>query len=385
MKHRLRRWRGPALFATIVLAYAGMQLYAVFAAYRGLALASPYLPLLMVWALLMTFFPFLLWRLERGGWHRLATAGAWFGYTWMGAVFLFFWIALALEALGAVAAATGALDPAVPPGAGSRTFWPAVALTVGVAVYGFFAARAPRIERVALDSQKLPTGRRPLRIALLSDVHLGALVGAGRLRDIVARVAALKPDIVLSAGDLVDGQADHLNRLAPLLAELRPPLGKFAVLGNHECYVGLAHALEFHARAGFTVLRGAAVEVTPELGIAGVDDPAARRPGAPAATDERAPLAALAGGRFVILLKHQPVVAPASAGRFDLQLSGHLHQGQIFPFGLFVRLMYAARSGLTALTRGGWLYVSRGTGTWGPPMRVLAPPEITLIEIAPAR
>lgn len=385
MTHRIRRWRGPALFATIVLAYAGMQLYAVFAAYRGLALAASYLPLLVVWALLMTFFPFLLWRLERGGWHRLATAGAWFGYTWMGAVFLFFWIALALEALDAVAAATGALDPLVAPGAGSRTFWPAVALTVGVAVYGFCAARAPRIERITLNSTKLPTGRGPLRIALLSDVHLGALVGAGRLRDIVARVAALKPDIVLSAGDLVDGQADHLNRLAPLLAELRPPLGKFAVLGNHECYVGLAHALEFHARAGFTVLRGAAVEVTPGLGIAGVDDPAARRPGAPAATDERAPLAALAGGRFVILLKHQPVVAPASAGRFDLQLSGHLHQGQIFPFGLFVRLLYTARSGLTPLARGGWLYVSRGTGTWGPPLRVLAPPEITLIEIAPAR
>jgi predicted MPP superfamily phosphohydrolase len=224
-----------------------------------------------------------------------------------------------------------------------------------------------------------------LRIALLSDVHLGALVGAGRLRDILARVAALEPDIVLSAGDLVDGQADHLNRLAPALAALRPPLGKFAVIGNHECYVGLAHALEFHARAGFTVLRGAAVEVTPELGIAGVDDPAAARPGAPAATDERAPLAALAAARFVILLKHQPVVAAGSAGRFDLQLSGHLHKGQIFPFGLFVRLVYAARSGLTTLANGGWLYVSRGTGTWGPPMRVLAPPEITLIEVAPAR
>jgi predicted MPP superfamily phosphohydrolase len=303
----------------------------------------------------------------------------------MGAVFLFFWIALSLELIGAVAATTGALNPAGHAATGSRTFFLAVALTLGVAVYGFFAARVPRVERVALTSAKLSAGRAPLRIALLSDVHLGALVGAERLRRILARVVALKPDIVLSAGDLVDGQADHLNRLAPALAALRPPLGKFAVIGNHECYVGLAHALEFHARAGFTVLRGAAVEVTPDLGIAGVDDPAAVRPRAPAATDERAPLAALAAGRFVILLKHQPVVAASSAGHFDLQLSGHLHKGQIFPFGLFVRLMYAARTGLTALASGGWLYVSRGTGTWGPPMRVLAPPEITLIEIAPAR
>jgi hypothetical protein len=238
---------------------------------------------------------------------------------------------------------------------------------------------------VALTSDKLPAGRAPLRVVLLSDVHLGALVGAGRLRRILARVTALAPDIVLSAGDLVDGQADHLNRLAPVLAGLHPPLGKFAVIGNHECYVGLTHALEFHARAGFTVLRGAAVEVTSGFAIAGVDDPAAARPGAPAATDERALLAALAAGRFVVLLKHQPVVAAGSAGHFDLQLSGHVHQGQIFPFGLFVRLMYTARTGLTELPAGGRLYVSRGTGTWGPPMRVLAPPEITLIEIAPSR
>jgi hypothetical protein len=265
-----------------------------------------------------------------------------------------------------------------------RTFALALALTLAVAAYGVVAARRPRIERVVLQSAKLPAGRAPLRIVLLSDVHLGALVGARRLRRILAQVERLAPDLVLSAGDLVDGQADHLNRLVPQLAALHPPLGKFAVIGNHECYVGLAHALDFHVRAGFTVLRGVAAEVTPALAIAGVDDPAASRPRAPAATDERAALAAVPKDRFVILLKHQPVVARAAVGHFDVQLSGHVHQGQIFPFNVFVRLTYKARTGLTALPGGSHLYVSRGTGTWGPPMRVLAPPEITLIELAPA-
>jgi hypothetical protein len=126
------------------------------------------------------------------------------------------------------------------------------------------------------------------------------------------------------------------------------------------------------------------MDVTDELSIVGVDDPAAVGFGVAAHTGKRTALATVAPGRFVILLKHQPVVAADAARLFDLQLSGHVHKGQIFPFGLIVRLVYPVRTGLTELPAGGRLYVSRGTGTWGPPMRVLAPPEITLIEIAAA-
>jgi predicted MPP superfamily phosphohydrolase len=371
-----RRTRQAVLFFSIVLGYAGMQGYAVLSAYTGLGLAPRSLPLLFAWVGLMTFFPFLLWRLERGGWHRLATAGAWLGYGWMGVVFLFFWIALALDGAGLVAASAG-----VGAVSGAGSFALALGLTLVVAGYGVFAATRPRIERVALASPKLPAGTR-LRIALLSDVHLGALVGRRALRRILRRLATLDADLVLSAGDLVDGQADRLGRLLPLLAELRPRLGKFAVIGNHECYVGLEHALDFHRRAGFTVLRGTAVDIAPGLSLAGVDDPAAGSFHHTARLDERAALAAIAPGRYTLLLKHQPVVAADGEARADLQLSGHVHQGQIFPFNLLVRLVYKARTGLTPLAGGGHLYVSRGTGTWGPPMRVLAPPEITLFELS---
>jgi hypothetical protein len=370
-----RRTRQSALFLGIVLGYAGMQVYAVLAAQAGLALAPQALPLLFAWVTLMTFFPFLLWRLERASWHRLATAGAWLGYGWMGVVFLFFWIALAFDGfqLLAAGAGLGAVSNA-------QSFALALGLTLLVAAWGVFAATRPRIERVSLASSKLPAGRT-LRIALISDVHLGALVGTRALRRILARLEMLDADLVLSAGDLVDGQADRLSRLVPLLAAVRPRLGKFAVIGNHECYVGLKHALDFHQRAGFTVLRGTSVEVAPGLGIAGVDDPAAGSFHHTAYLDERAALSAIAPQTFSILLKHQPVPAKEGEPRADLQLSGHVHRGQIFPFNFLVRLVYPRPMGLSLLPGGGHLYISRGTGTWGPPMRVLAPPEITLIVL----
>jgi len=371
-----RRTRRIALFYSIVLAYAGIQVYAVRHAYTGLGLGAAWIAPLSLWVLLMTFFTFLLWRLERNGWHRTATAGAWLGYGWMGTAFLFFWIALALDGVSWAAASTG-----LGMMQGVNSFATVLALTLACSAYGIFAATQPRIERVLLRSRKIPSGQAPIRIAFISDVHLGALVGRRALGRIVRRLEQLDPDLLLSSGDLVDGQADRLSRLIPMLAGLKPRLGKFAVIGNHECYAGLAHSLEFHQRAGFTVLRGTAATVAPALGIVGVDDPAVLNFGQQGTTDERVALESIPAGQYTILLKHQPVIARDGAPRADLQLSGHVHQGQIFPFNFLVRLVYRQPTGLSTLPGDGQLYVSRGTGTWGPPMRVLAPGEITLIEL----
>ena len=248
-------------------------------------------------------------------------------------------------------------------------------------VYGYFEARAIRVERIHLRTTKLPAAFGRVKIIQISDVHLGALIGARRLRRIVARIQALDPDLLVSTGDLVDGQADHLDGLTRLFRELRPRFGKFAVTGNHEFFVGADRALDFTARAGFTVLRDEAASLAGVLTIAGVDDPAGRWMGVPVLTDEKALLSALPRERFTLLLKHQPVVDHNSLGLFDLQLSGHTHGGQIFPFGLLVRLAYRMRSGLTPLMPHGHLYVSRGIGTWGAPMRIGASPELTLIEL----
>lgn len=372
------RRRMRITLTVMFLLYAGLQLYAVAKADAGLALAGPVTAVLVGWVVLMTVMPLLVWRWEQRGWHRAVMLGAWIGYSWMGVAFLFFWIALAVDLVGALLRVSGA-----GPGLSAHTgFLLAGALTMAVALHGFAAARRLRVERIVLASPKLPAGSGPLRIALISDVHLGTLVGARRLRAILRLVRELDPDLLVSAGDLVDGQADRLNGLAPMLRALQPRHGKFAVTGNHEYFVGLGRALDFHERAGFTLLRGTAVEIAGVV-IAGVDDPTGRSIGLPAITDEHLLLSGRARDRFTILLKHQPRLDPRTNGLFDLQLSGHTHSGQIFPFGLLVRLSYPVASGLTRIAGGGWLYVSRGTGTWGPPMRVAAAPEITLIELRP--
>lgn len=146
--------------------------------------------------------------------------------------------------------------------------------------------------------------------------------------------------------------------------------------GNHEAYAGLKDALAFTERAGFVTLRGRAVTVAGLLDVAGVDDPAVASGGS-----ERDLLASLPRDRFTLLLKHRPRVDPDAVGLFDLQLSGHTHDGQIFPFTVVVRLAHPTMAGRYPLSQGSELYVSRGSGTWGPPFRVGAPPEVTIVEL----
>ncbi len=373
-----RRVRVSTLFTLMASLYAAMQLYDVERARSGLQLHWPATTTLIGWVVLMTVMPLLIWRWEVRGRHRPVVVGAWVGYTWMGAAFLFFWIALFLSL---VAILYDAFVPA-PPIASHAWFLLAGAATLSIAIYGFIDAWRPRVERVTLPTAKLPGGSTPLRIAVISDVHLGAIVGARRLEVILKKLRAIEPDLLISAGDLIDGQPGHIDHLAAMLAAFRPRYGKYAVTGNHEYFVGIQPALAFHHAAGFTMLRGTAIEVGDHLTIAGVDDPVGLRMHVPTYVDEPAALATASTQRFTVLVKHQPLLDEGAAGRFDLQISGHVHKGQIFPFGLLVRLRYPIATGLTALTRG-WIYVSRGTGTWGPPMRVGAAPEITVFEIVP--
>jgi predicted MPP superfamily phosphohydrolase len=192
-----------------------------------------------------------------------------------------------------------------------------------------------------------------------------------------------RPDLFVSTGDLVDSPYENLREYAEQFARVQAPLGKFGIPGNHEYYVGLDEARRFHRAAGFQFLRGESVDVSDRLRIACADDPTGPFVQTSAMPDP------LPGGEeanrpFVLLLKHRPAVRDDSLGRFDLQLSGHTHGGQIFPFNLFVGMVYRYDRGFFDLPKGSQLYVSRGTGTWGPPMRLGSPPEVTLITLEPA-
>jgi uncharacterized protein len=215
-------------------------------------------------------------------------------------------------------------------------------------------------------------------------VHIGLIVRDDRVRRVMEQVKRTEPHLFLSTGDLVDGEVTSLDRLADMLQEVNPRYGKFAITGNHEFYAGIEQAVTFTKKAGFIMLRGERRTIEDFLTIVGVDDPAG--PGMLKGDGdlERKLLAESSSDKFTLLLKHRPDVERGNLGLFDLQLSGHVHGGQIFPFRLITRLFYPMYSGFYSLANKSSLYVSGGSGTWGPPIRFLAPPEVTLIELVHA-
>jgi uncharacterized protein len=247
--------------------------------------------------------------------------------------------------------------------------------------------RPPRIVRVQVKVPKLPPGLAGLTIVQLSDVHIGPTLDARFLADVVRRANALNPDLVAITGDLVDGSVEKLSAQVEPLRELRARLGVYFVPGNHDHYSGLGPWLAHLPSLGLTVLRNSHVVVgegEARFVIAGVDDPTGRRLGTGGGPDVAAALIGAPAGLPVVLLAHQP-------GEFDdaaragvaLQLSGHTHGGQLFPFTFVVGLFQRYLAGLYVKGTS-TLYVSRGTGFWGPPLRLLAPSEITRLVLEPA-
>ncbi|HJV65018.1 MAG TPA: metallophosphoesterase [Geomonas sp.] len=362
--------------------YGGAHGYLLFRTVRSFHLSAPWPALLAAVSLFMVAAPILVRLLERAALEFPARVVGYLGYLWMGFFFLFLSATIAFDLLRFVLFLAGRLlqrdlgfsDPVL--------LFAAMSLAAAALLYGLFEARHLRVEQVVLHSPKIPKAAGRVRIVQISDVHLGLMVGKEQLDKMLRQVSLLKPDLLVSTGDLVDGQMDGLKGLDDLLATVKPPLGKFAVLGNHEVFAGVAPSTTFTERGGFKLLREGAVEVSDWLTVAGVDDPAAMR--GKTAVSDLSVLAALPRERYTILLKHRPGLEKGALGLFDLQLSGHVHKGQIFPFNLITHLAYPVKMGLSQTGGGSLLYVSRGTGTWGPPARVLAPPEITVIDLLPS-
>lgn len=300
------------------------------------------------------------------------------GYVWISGVFwlcILFWFSMLwLLFLLARALARRPLLPA------RRAFYDIIGILVLLGIYGKREASTLHTEHVRFSCGRFPAHRPPLRIALISDLHLNVERNQGILAQAVARIKALQPDLILSGGDLTD--SPHCLANAGQFATLQAPLGKYAVLGNHEYYLGLRDALPFHERSGFTLLRQTARELAPGLWLAGVDHRAGHTFGEPCFDDERAALAGVPRDACVILLKHEPRIAAHLQA--DVVLSGHTHGGQIFPFHLLVRRVYPCFAGRYQLDDRTQLYVSRGAGTFGLSFRLLAPAEITLVTLEPA-
>ncbi len=357
-----------------LLIYSTMHFYALGKLWLVLPHTSALFLALVLWGIVMTFSPLLLWQLAKLNLNGAAVAASWLVYIWMGLLFLFCSVALVFDLGHALATLMGFkwhLNE-------SMELLSVGFLSLAMLGYGFVEVRHIDVEEIKITTPKLSPAIGRVTIAQISDLHLGVMLGGEFLDRVIARLRELKPDILVATGDIVDGQGDDLNELAGHLLTIKPPKGAYAVIGNHEVYAGLENSINFLHSAGFTVLRGESAAAGGII-LAGVDDPSADALGQGVRADTKKLLASVTNGDFVVLLKHQPVVDKDPP--FDLQLSGHIHGGQIFPFGLFTWLAYGVNTGLTQLADGRWLYVSRGTGTWGPPVRFMAAPEITLITI----
>jgi predicted MPP superfamily phosphohydrolase len=369
---------------SILLLYSALHLYIIIRMRSAFHLGTPTFILVICFMVFMIVAPLLVRISERLGLENLACPISYVGYTWMGLAFLFFFFSLAIDLYRLFVQAAG---PVLRIDISHLSLSPQIALfitlllTIGVAIYGYFEARSIRSETLTVRSQKIPKDIGKLTIAQISDIHLGLIVRESRLKRILAEVKKARPDILISTGDLVDGEIDNLAGLAKLLKEINTRYGKFAVTGNHEFFAGLEQALSFTEDAGFTVLRGETASAGGIMSIAGVDDPTGKYFGHYKGVSEKTLLSGLPKDRFTLLLKHVPVIDNNALGLFDLQLSGHTHDGQIFPFNLVVRLFFPKHAGLFHLHHNALLYVSRGSGTWGPPIRFLSPPEVTIIQL----
>lgn len=361
-------------FVTVLSIWTAMHVYVLARLWRLPGLDSPlaHRLLLAAFALLWVAYP-VARVLERRGHYDVAHPIEWVGAVWLGTIFFLLCCLLAADLI-----------------TGFGWLWPwaaaparLVAAGVGIALAGMAlvqGCRAPVVEEVTLASRKLPPEYDGLRLVHLSDLHLGALLNSRWLRDIKRQVQAVLPDALVITGDLVDGNARRVALLLPELHGFTAPLGVWAVTGNHEYYAGLEESVQVFRQAGFHVLRDEWAELVPGVTLAGVDDLTARRQFG----DPGDPLPATLAGRppgFTVLLSHSPWrVEEAAAAGVDLMLSGHTHAGQIWPFNYLTALRYPYIEGryqVGEMT----LYVSRGTGTWGPRMRLPRPAEITVITL----
>ena len=325
-------------------------------------------------------------------------------FTWMGASFLLFTALLATDLarlawMGVrwlASAAGGHLDLPSDPArrvfvartlAGGAIFAATGATTAAVEA----AVGEPRVNEVPVRLERLPPALSGFSLAQISDLHVGPTIRERQVRRVVDLTNGLGADAIVITGDLVDGSVAELRRATEHLARLKARYGVYFVTGNHDYYSGARAWVEELERYGIRPLRNERVTLGDRgpggasFDLAGVDDwSAGRAEGGRWPTLERA-LAGRAADRSLVLLAHQPRgVAEAVRSGVELQLSGHTHGGQIFPWNLVVGAVYPFYKGLYAHREGdrsGQVYVSCGTGFWGPPMRLGAPAEVARIVL----
>ncbi len=302
---------------TFFLLYGATHLYVFLKAKAAFAFSAGVALYIILFMLLMVLAPFIVRLSEKYGFESFARLMSYSGYIWLGVLFLFFSSSIVLDVYRLCAYLSGVifnknLSAVIPPA--RLSFFMPLVISICIATYGYFEALNIRPEKITIKTSKIPKEIETLRIVQISDVHLGLIVREERLKKILKEVESANPDILVSTGDLVDGQIDSMKGLAELLLKIKPKYGKFAITGNHEFYAGLSQALSFTEKAGFRILRNEGLTVAGLINIAGVDDPAGKPSGQYKEISERELLSGLPHEKSAIHGKGGKAVKAGSYG-----------------------------------------------------------------------
>ena len=253
-----------------------------------------------------------------------------------------------------------------------------IAVALAAAVYSLYAGiKIPDLKTVTITSEKI---NHETKLIILSDLHIHRTINPEKIKEIVAKTNAQNPDIILLAGDIIDDEVDKVSDITALLKGLKAKKGIFFVTGNHEFYAGYEETVDELKNLGFTFLENNGVNIDGQLYLAGIPDLFSSR-GHGINIDLGKAFENSHTHQFRLLMSHTPADF-GNKNNFDLEVSGHTHGGQIFPFHIFTKLYNTYLSGLYAMENA-QIYVSNGAGQWGPQMRFLAPSEITFIKLVP--
>jgi predicted MPP superfamily phosphohydrolase len=375
------------IFLSIVLTILGvihLFLYKQVVGCLGIQAPGVLWTLRVVFVLLVVSYPVARW-LDTFASDGVVKGAHWIASVWLGLMFHLLWILAVFVLVRLVMQGTGltARLGLTPESLRRTSVLLAIAAAVVLGIVGMIVARqSARVRKVTVPVAGLDASLDGIQIAVVADLHAGVLVDAAEVNRRVDEIQALEPDLVLIPGDIVDHPPGRMADVATALSRLRAPLGVFASTGNHEYIVGVEESLAFLRGAGLRVLVNERVEVPGGLVIAGIADASAPRFGGEILSLETV-LGADAKVRPVILLSHTPgtkAVEAAAAAGADLQLSGHSHGGQIWPFRVLTGLVWRYHHGLYAVGDRFQL-TTCGIGWWGPPMRLGAPPEIVLVTL----
>lgn len=358
----------------LLIALSVWSLMHIFVLWRSWALLPAGLPRrAAVAAAVFLGLAYLLGRiLDRPGLDLVSRPLESIGANWMGVLLLLVFCLLAADIVSAFGLVARLAIPAR-----TAALVAALVLSIVALVLGH---RPPVVRSHELAVEALPAEHDGMTLVAVSDLHLGTLIGPGWAAQLVERIAALDPDMIVVVGDVLEGHGERTEPFVPILARLRAPLGVWAATGNHEYYAGLDRSVAQLSAAGFRVVRDGWQEAAPGIVVAGVDDLTARGQFGGALRSLDDVLAGRPAGA-TILLSHTPwLVEDAAAKGVGLMLSGHTHDGQIWPFNYLVALRYPFMAGHYEVGRM-HLVVGRGTGTWGPRMRLWQRSEILHITL----